>query len=180
MLGGALSGLQHCNGIWRILVQLPVSFWWCLGTQPCNWASGNLLVKNVKEQQLAYGKRGCSMIMIQSWLLGSQITDKKTSFQVIKQQKKQIAFVWDFLLPATLRCSRYLAPISKSVSLCSAVPSFSEIISILSSGFHEEPQEYILKKNLFHPLFMDGFQFSQGYRATKRRQFTFYQQVLRC
>ena len=53
-----------------------------------------------------------------------------------------------------------LAPISKSVSLCSAVPSFSEIISILSSGFHEEPQEYILKKKNFFTLFLwMGFNF---------------------
>ena len=32
---------------------------------------------------------------------------------MIKQQKKQIAFVWEFLLPATLLCSRYLSPFFK-------------------------------------------------------------------
>ena len=33
-----------------------------------------------------------------------------------------------------------------------------------------------LKKAIW-PLFMDGVQLSQGYRATRRRQFTFYHSV---
>ena len=37
---------------------------------------------------------------------------------------------------------------------------------------------YFLKKTLW-PLFMDGAQLSQGYRATTRRQFTFYHLVPR-
>ena len=36
----------------------------------------------------------------------------------------------------------------------------------------------LLKKN-FTALVMDGVQLSQGYRATTRRQFTFYHSVLR-
>ena len=33
----------------------------------------------------------------------------------------------------------------------------------------------LLKKTTLWPLFVDGVQLSQGYRATTRRQFTFYQ-----
>ena len=38
---------------------------------------------------------------------------------------------------------------------------------------------YSKKKNQTLPLFMDGVQPSQGYRATTRRQFTFYHSVPR-
>ena len=42
-------------------------------------------------------------------------------------------------------------------------------------------KEIILYEKLktLWPLFMDGVQLSQGYRATKRRQFTFYHSVPR-
>ena len=38
---------------------------------------------------------------------------------------------------------------------------------------------FALQKNTLWPLFMDGIQLSQGYRATMRRQFTFYHSVPR-
>ena len=168
-----MSELQHCNGIWKILVQPTVGYWQCWGTQTCYWASGNLLVKNVKAQQLRYGKRGCSMIMFQSWLLGSQITDKKL-FKWPNSKKSRWPLYEIFCYVQHYFAAGNLTPISESISLCSAVPSFSNNFLILRSGFHKEPQEYILKKKLFDPLFMDGVQLSQGYRATKRRQVTFY------
>ena len=37
---------------------------------------------------------------------------------------------------------------------------------------------FFLKKKALWPLFMDGIQLPQGYRATKRRHFTFYHQAV--
>ena len=37
---------------------------------------------------------------------------------------------------------------------------------------------FFFKKKALWPLFMDGIQLPQGYRATKRRHFTFYHQAV--
>ena len=57
---GAFSGLRHCNGIWRILVQTQVSPRSDWGTQPRYEAPGDLQIKNVKKQWSTSGKRSCS------------------------------------------------------------------------------------------------------------------------
>ena len=39
---------------------------------------------------------------------------------------------------------------------------------------HLRQPGFAYKKTTLQPLFMDGVQMPQGYRATSRRQFTFY------
>ena len=56
---------------------------------------------------------------------------------------------------------------------------FCIILRKLDLKIHHSKIIMKLEKKLYDPFFMNGVHLSQGYRATMRKQFTFYHSVLR-